>query len=201
MIRNESSIVEMMSGTQRDLEELKQTQTGGGAIPDGSITTTKLADGAVTSAKLGSNAVTSGKINSNAVTSGKINNGAITTDKLADANVTDAKLAHDADFSSEVLIGKFGNEYLYKLIFTGTSGSAVNTWTVLSTTISMTNFVRLVSIKGVIHGGGTTEYYPMNADSANFIVYFTNGTFSERHSASYYNSRAITVEVEFTRSA
>lgn len=82
MIRNESSIVEMMSGTQRDLEELKLTQAGGGVIPDGSITTAKLADSAVTSVKLASNAVTTGKINSGAVTTAKLDTGSVTNTKI-----------------------------------------------------------------------------------------------------------------------
>ena len=135
------------------------------------------------------------------MTAAKLASNAVTTAKIANANVTDAKLAHDADFSTEKKIGKVGSNYLYKLIFSDTSASAINTWKALSTTISTTNFVGIVSIKGTIHGGGATEYYPMNADSQNFIVYFSNGTFSERHSSTYYNSRAIYVEVEFLRSA
>ena len=41
---------------------------GGGSIPDGSVTTAKLADNAVTWGKLADNAVTWGKIDPNAVT-------------------------------------------------------------------------------------------------------------------------------------
>ena len=134
------------------------------------------------------------------MTAAKLASNAVTTAKIANANVTDAKLAHDADFSSEKKIGKVGSNYLYKLIFSDTSATAVNTWKALSKTISTTNFVGIVSIKGTIKGSGATEYYPMNTDAANFIVYFSNGTFSERHSNTYYNSKAIYVEVEFLRS-
>lgn len=144
--------------------------------------------------------VTTASVLNGTIAGNQIADAAITTNKIASSNVTDAKLAHDADFSSEKKIGKVGNNYLYKLVFSDTSASAVNTWKALSTTLSTTNLVSIVSIKGAIKGSGATEYYPMNSDSANFIVYFSNGTFSERHSTSYYNSKAIYVEVEFLRS-
>lgn len=161
----------------------------------------KISIGDVQSTDIVANAVTTNAINGSAVTAAKLASNAVTTAKIANANVTYAKLANDADFSSEKKIGKVGNNYLYKLIFSDTSATAVNTWKTLSKTISTTNLVGIVSIKGTIHGGGATEYYPMNAESQNFIVYFSNGTFNERHSNTYYNNRAIYVEVEFLRSA
>ena len=160
----------------------------------------KISIGDVQSTDIVANAVTTNAINGSAVTAAKLASNAVTTAKIANANVTDAKLAHDANFSSEKKIGKVGNNYLYKLIFSDTAASAVNTWKALSATLSMTNFVGIVSIKGTIKGGGATEYYPMNSESQNFIVYFSNGTFSERHSNAYYNNKAIYVEVEFLRS-
>lgn len=169
-------------------------------ISIGDVQSTDIVSNAVTTAKIDSGAVITSKIGDYAVTTNKIDAGAITTVKIAGSAVTDAKLAHDANFSSEKKIGKVGNNYLYKLIFSDTSASAVNTWKALSTTISTTNLVGIVSIKGTIKGSGATEYYPMNSDGANFIVYFSGGTFSERHSGSYYNSKAIYVEVEFLRS-
>ena len=144
--------------------------------------------------------VTTTSVLNGTIAGNQIADAAITTSKIAGSNVTDAKLAHDADFASEKRIGKVGNNYLYKLIFSDTSASAVNTWKTLSTTISTTNLVSIVSIKGVISGSGTHEYYPMNTDSANFIVYSSNGTFGERHASSYYNSKSIYVEVEILRS-
>ena len=59
--------------TEETMEEHPEWRA---TVPDGSITTAKLADGAVTSAKLASNAVTEGKIASSAVTEGKIASGA-----------------------------------------------------------------------------------------------------------------------------
>lgn len=51
-------------------------------IPDGSITTVKLANGAVTNEKLGAASVTNDKLGDNAVTSTKIANGAVTGAKI-----------------------------------------------------------------------------------------------------------------------
>lgn len=86
--------------------ELLQAQLDGialGQLPNGCVTTEKLAeravtaakiaDGAVTAAKLGSGAVTEAKLGSGAVTAGKIGSGAVTAAKLADGAVTAAKLA------------------------------------------------------------------------------------------------------------
>lgn len=130
MIRNESSIVEMMSSTQRDLEELKQTQTGGGAIPDGSITTTKLAAGAVTSVKLASNAVTSDKINSSAVTTDKISNGAVTADNISNGAVTTDKI--DAGAVISVKLGS--NAVTTDKIDSGAVTSDKIDWTTIEAT-------------------------------------------------------------------
>lgn len=61
-------------------------------IPDGSITTAKLADNAVTSAKIKPSAVGTAALAPLAVTTDKIANGAVTTDKLATSSVATEKL-------------------------------------------------------------------------------------------------------------
>lgn len=63
------------------------------SIPDGSVTSAKLATNAVTSGKIASSAVTSGKIASGAVTSEKLATGAVHTENIADRAVTNDKLA------------------------------------------------------------------------------------------------------------
>lgn len=204
MIRNESSIVDMMSGTQRDLEELKQTQTGGGVIPDGSITTNKLADGAVTSAKINSYAVTSSKIDGSAVTTGKINGGAVTTAKIADANVTDVKLAHDADFLTEQRIGMFDGRPLYRLIIQATTGSKTNAVNYIKT-FAMSNWYEVISLYGVIYQTDRLTAFPMDGSHDRpFLggaVSGTNYQVYEQHPNSFYNSKTCRVTIEYTKAS
>ncbi len=64
-------------------------------IPDGSVTTNKLADSAVTGEKIANNAVTTAKIAGQAVSTAKIANSAITKVKIANEAVTSAKLESD----------------------------------------------------------------------------------------------------------
>lgn len=67
---------------------------GGGSpeIPDGSITTAKLADNAVTSAKIKPTAVGTAALAPLSVTTDKIADGAVTTPKLATSSVAPKKL-------------------------------------------------------------------------------------------------------------
>lgn len=88
-------------------------------IPDGSISTAKIANYAITSAKIASNAVTTAKLNGSAVTTSKIANGAVTTDKLASGAVTGNKI-EDGAVTFEKLAADVGT------IITGTSTGATN---------------------------------------------------------------------------
>lgn len=63
-------------------------------IPDGSITTDKLASAAVTTSKLETNSVTTLKIADSAVTEPKIATDAVTQSKLAASAVTNTKIAN-----------------------------------------------------------------------------------------------------------
>lgn len=68
---------------------------GGGSpeIPDGSITTAKLADNAVTSAKIKPSAVGTSQLADGAVTTDILADNSVTTNKIVDGAVTEAKLA------------------------------------------------------------------------------------------------------------
>lgn len=84
-------------------------------IPDGSITTAKLADKAVTAAKIANFTITSSKLATAAVTEGTIAQGHVTatrlandaviTSKLKDKAVTTAKLADEAVTKSKIAAG------------------------------------------------------------------------------------------------
>lgn len=82
-------------------------------LPNGSVTTVKLADGAVTTVKIADQAVTQQKIGGqavgtaqlqdNSVTGAKFADNSITTPKLADGSVTNPKLANDAVTEQKIL--------------------------------------------------------------------------------------------------
>lgn len=65
-------------------------------IKDLNVTTEKIADKAVTTEKINELAVTTPKINDIAVTTEKLRDSAVTTSKIADLNVTTAKLANSS---------------------------------------------------------------------------------------------------------
>lgn len=88
-------------------------------LPDGCITTPKLASYAVTSAKLASNAVLSSKITNGAVTSAKIGTGAVTADKLA-ADAVGTGTIEDGAVTFDKLEDGFG------VITNGTSTGVTN---------------------------------------------------------------------------
>lgn len=64
-----------------------------GEIPDGSITTAKLADNAVTTAKLSNSSVTSAKIVDGTIVAGDIADATITGAKLVNSTITGGKIA------------------------------------------------------------------------------------------------------------
>lgn len=66
--------------------------SGGGFIPDGSVTASKLADAAVTTAAIANSAVDVNKLADLSVTAAKLADGSITTPKLADAAIDTTKL-------------------------------------------------------------------------------------------------------------
>jgi hypothetical protein len=72
------------------------TADGVQTIPDGSITTIKLADGSVTTIKIADANVTTAKIADQNVTTAKIADGNVTTVKIADGAITFAKLSASA---------------------------------------------------------------------------------------------------------
>lgn len=81
-----------------------------GELPDGSVTTVKLADEAVKTGKIADGAVTSDKLADEAVTAAKLADDAVSTDSLADGAVTGEKIAEGtiglSKLSSEALNAK-----------------------------------------------------------------------------------------------
>lgn len=84
-------------------EQLSETVLG--QLPDGSVTTEKLAAQAVTAAKLAALAVTTAKLANEAVTAAKLAAGAVTQEKLAAGAVTAEKLAAGAVTAEKLAAG------------------------------------------------------------------------------------------------
>ena len=83
-----------------------------GLVPDGSISTAKIADTAVTEAKLASGAVTSAKIATGAITEDTIAGTSVVTAKIANDAVTADKIADDAVGSAQIADGAVDTDRL-----------------------------------------------------------------------------------------
>lgn len=70
-------------------------QAVAGDIPDGAVTTAKLANKAVTATKIADNTITSTQLANSAVTTNKINNKAVTAAKIADNTITATQIANN----------------------------------------------------------------------------------------------------------
>lgn len=162
------------------------TTIGSGAITQGTASTT-----AISASSVADGSITTAKLATNAVSTGKVANGAI----------TNAKLAHDANFANEVLIGRYGSEYIYKRIIKTTTGAAINTYATVGT-INTTNLNYVLSIRGAVQGGGASEYYIVPSRFTDHpFIYVANGNIQEQHTSAYYNSKALYLEVIVSRSA
>ena len=123
---NLDKILEIVNKIPSMVREEVITALANFPIPDGSITTAKLADYAVASAKIASSGVTASKIASSAVTAAKIASSAVTEAKIAPGAVTTSKLA-DAAITYQKLAADMGT------VITGTSPGNVSVSTGVST--------------------------------------------------------------------
>jgi hypothetical protein len=99
---------------------------GGGSpeIPDGSITTKKLADNCVTNAKIGplsvgwanlqNHCINSLKIDAKAIIAENLADDCVTTDKLADSAVTAAKIKPSAVGASQLAVGAVSGDIIQR---------------------------------------------------------------------------------------
>lgn len=114
---------------------------GSGTIPDGSVTTAKLADGAVTT----------GKLASNAVTTTTVQDGSITGVKIADDTIQDAKLAQTGGVLEDVgrMASINGRDMLRGIEFTQNSINVSDGATFYSATRIASDFIDLSGIESL----------------------------------------------------
>lgn len=117
---------------------------GGGSpeIPDGSITTAKLADNAVTSAKIKAKTITGKELALGAVSDDIIQENTIVASKLADGAVTSAKLAPGLDVSGLFFILPEDTQFPYTLTEGDKAKLSAATILILPTTRGLTPFQR-----------------------------------------------------------
>lgn len=127
-------------------------------IPDGSITTAKLADGVITNDKLAENAVTDGKIASNAINNTEIKDNQITPNKLnwsefgnQTVSIVKNDVAEDEEFG-KITVTKAGTYFIIASGFMNYAGSStaypgvrlyINTDSVTSASVGPTTAVQL----------------------------------------------------------
>lgn len=127
-------------------------------IPDGSITTTKLANLAVTTAKIANAAITTAKIDDAAITTAKIANLAVDTAKIANASITTAKIADLAVTNAKIA---------------SLSASKITAGTISATTITMGSGGLIQLSDGEIRTSTGTTYISLSgagvADRLRFV--------------------------------
>lgn len=153
-------------------------------IPDGSITTQKLANLAVTTGKLADGSVTTIKLATNAVDASKIQDLTITTNKIADNQITNAKLDSTTrlriakawvNFNGTTSPGTIRSSYnVSSVTKNGTGDYTINFTTALAdvnySVSQMTEFVPFPSSLACIpsiFSQSTTQFRFQNVNAAN----------------------------------
>ena len=151
------------------------------SIPDGAVTTAKLADGAVTTIKIADLNVTTGKLADDAVTTVKIANGnvteakigtgAVTVDKLGAAAVTGAKLS-GAQTGTAPVYGARAWVNFNGVPATGTYGRSTTLVTVNMTAHGMTSGqIANLTFSAGTGGTATSGSYAVTVlDADNFTI-------------------------------
>lgn len=129
-----------------------------GSVPDGSITSQKLADAAVTAAKMAENAVDSPNISDNAITTAKLAALCVTIDKLAAKCVTSSKIADNAVGTEQLANSSVTNGKL--------ASDAVQTSNIYEKAVSASKLADAAVTGAKIAVGAVSGRYTMTIPSA-----------------------------------
>ena len=150
-----------------------------GALPDGGVTTAKIAADAVTQAKIATNAVTGTQLANNSVNSGKIQSGAVITGKIAADAVTTAKIADQAVTLAKLPHGTSSNDGKF---LRANNGADPTFETVTGTTINNNANNRIITGSGTANTlEGETDLtfdgslLKLKVDSGEFRIESANG--------------------------
>lgn len=167
-----------------------------GTIPDGSITTAKLASGAVTNTKIASSAVTSSKITTGNVTTSLIADTAVTTAKVADGAITNVKLGSGSVTTSKIASGAVDTGQL--------ANGAVTNLVLAANAVNTTNILNGAVINAKLGAGAVSDDKLSTLGSVRFDPAASAPSFAEgkvfydsaAHSLAYYNDdQNVTVNV------
>jgi len=149
------------------------------AVPDGSVTTAKLADGAVTTAKIADGSVTTAKLADGAVTTAKIADGNVTSTKLADGAATGTKLGSDVPKISSSSAGQIrlgGLQICWGRVSAGNlSGTNIQVTVSLPLTFADTSYSLMITC---INPDGTpyrSQIIEKSKSTTSFVVWSPDG--------------------------
>jgi hypothetical protein len=150
------------------------------AVPDGSVTTPKLADDGVTGAKIPDGAVTGSEIATGAVTAGEIATGAVGSTEIATGAVGNTEIAGNSVTGGEIFDGSLAAEDIG--VFTGTSsfdlpsiaaGDCENT-SLIETGFTLNNDLILVSGPPSVPRAIQVSARQASAGSSTFVIVLCN---------------------------
>jgi hypothetical protein len=142
-----------------------------GALPDGSVSSSKLANGAVSSAKLASASVTSTALATDAVTTGAIASQAVTNNKIATLAVDTSRLADNAVTTDKLNADAVTNAKIASNAVSFSKIQAITTARILGRTTAGSGIVEELSVgSGLSLAGGVL----LNAQTPAMTVSFTS---------------------------
>ena len=146
----------------------------GDNIPDGDITTDKLADSSVTTAKINDGAVTTDKLEDASVTNDKIAGGSVTSDKLGADSVNGSHIANGAITNAKLATGTIENSKVKNNTLTREKMASINGTLLTDYVVNegpKEEIQQFVDMMGQFIEYGYKLYYESSDEIANVSLY------------------------------